>query len=412
MNGRIYPRVRKNVRDKQGKIRKEVTVYDVQYRVQDPVTGAMVKRQKRGFLTKKAAEEFILQVNTGQSAGESRNTAQRKTVGEYLSGWLEDYTKIGRLRPTTAESYCLMIEKYVLPYIGNIALEKLTGQDLERLYCQLEEHGRIQKKGGLSPTTVAYVHRILNEALNHAVAYRLIPINPEQHIIKKPTRKHFHAEFYSGEEVRSLMAAIGKHHLRLPVALAALCGLRRGECLGLKTEDIDFEKGCLYIRRQLTVKNNVVAVSEPKTHNSIRQVPLAPEVAEMIREQIQHNDKRKKQLGAEYHDGGWLICKEDGSWINPNYLSHHFRDFLASHGFRKIRFHDLRHTYATLMLKADVPLKVVSSILGHSSITITADLYTHVMDEVKQDAGMKISKVVFGANDTTSVKESSGNYIA
>ena len=411
MNGRIYPRVRKNVRDKQGKIRKELTVYDVQYRVQDSVTGKAIKRQKRGFLTKKDAEEFILKVNTGQQI-ESLATTRQQTVQQYLNGWLYDYSKIGKLRHTTASSYRMMCEKYVFPRIGNIELGKLTGQDIEKMYLDLEENGRIQRKGGLSPTTVAYIHRIINEALNHAVAYGLIPTNPEQYIIKKPTKNRFHAEFYTDEEVRSLLTVIGNHHLKLPVALAALCGLRRGECLGLKQEDIDFEKGCICIRRQLTVKNNIVSISEPKTHNSIRQVPLAPEVAEMLREQIQHNVKRKKQLGDEYHDEGWLICKENGSWINPNYLSHHFRDFLASHGFRKIRFHDLRHTYATLMLKADVPLKVVSSILGHSSITITADLYTHVMEEVKQDAGMKISKVVFGDNDTTSVKESKTNYIA
>lgn len=407
MNGRVYPRIRKNARDKQGKIRKEVTVYDVQYRVQDAKTGRMVKKQKRGFLTKKAAEEFLLKVNT-----EPSNTSKQQTVQEYLNEWLDDYSRIGKLRPSTVISYRLMCEKYVFSHIGSIELKKLTGQHIERMYLELEENGRIQQQGGLSSTTVAYIHRILNEALNHAVAYRLIPINPEQHIIKKPTRNRFHAKFYTDEEVRRLLIAIGDHHLRLPVALAALCGLRRGECLGLKTEDIDFEKGRIYVRRQLIVKNNIIAVSEPKTHNSVRQVPLAPEVAEMIREQIQHNEQRRTQLGDEYNDGGWLICKEDGSWLNPNYLSHHFRDFLASHGFRKIRFHDLRHTYVTLMLKADVPLKVVSSILGHSSIAITADLYTHVMDEVKQDAGMKISKVVFGANDTTSVKESSGNYIA
>lgn len=411
MNGRIYPRVRKNIRDKQGKIRKELTVYDVQYRIRDPQTGKAVKKQKRGFMTKKEAEEFILRINTEQPA-ELLCERKPQTVSGYLSNWVDDYAKLGKLRPTTVSSYRMMCEKYVFPRIGNIELGKLTGQDIERMYLDLEENGRIQKKGGLSPTTVSYIHRILNEALNHAVAYRLIPANPEQHIIKKPTKNRFHAEFYTDEEVRSLLAIIGEHHLKLPVALAALCGLRRGECLGLKQDDIDFEKGCIYIRRQLTVKNNIVSISEPKTHNSIRQVPLAPEVAEMLREQIQHNVKRKKQLGDEYHDEGWLICKEDGSWINPNYLSHHFRDFLASHGFRKIRFHDLRHTYATLMLKADVPLKVVSSILGHSSITITADLYTHVMEEVKQDAGMKISKVVFGDGSTMSVKEPIINYIA
>ena len=116
----------------------------------------------------------------------------------------------------------------------------------------------------------------------------------------------------------------------------------------------------------------------------------------MLRAQMERNEQMKTLVGAVYHDDGWIICNDDGTWFNPNYMSHQFRDFLKSHGFRAIRFHDLRHTCASLMLKAGVPLKVVSSILGHSSITITADLYTHVLEELKQDAGLKISGVIFG----------------
>ncbi|MBQ9376656.1 MAG: site-specific integrase, partial [Schwartzia sp.] len=166
------------------------------------------------------------------------------------------------------------------------------------------------------------------------------------------------------------------------------------------------DKNLLYIRRQLKVSNTYTVYQErPKTDNSIRHVAMPSRVKELIQQQIAENAKKKEWLGDAYHDDGWIVCNDDGTWVNPDSLTRCFTAFLIKHRLKRIRFHDLRHTFASLMLKANNSLKVVSAMLGHSTIAITADIYTHIGNEQKQDAATKFSDMIFGENKKTTTSD-------
>ena len=225
MNGSITKRVIKNGRDKQGKVRSNLTVYDVQYRVTDAKTGKRKKAQKRGFRTKQDAEAFLVDVNAKDAQGILQQESNI-TVEEYLNSWLNEYQKIGQLRDSTVESYRLHLEKYVFPRIGSLPLKKLKGTDLEKMYIDLKNHGRLRNEGSLSWTTVAYIHRILSEAMKHAVRQDYITLNPMDKILKPPARERFEGTPYTAEELQKLMevAHDTNSFLELPIALAGLCG--------------------------------------------------------------------------------------------------------------------------------------------------------------------------------------------
>lgn len=397
MQGSIKSRKKYNAKDRNGKLRKEVTVFDVQYRYKDPKNGKWKNSRKRGFWTKKEAETFLLELNHQQETGTFR-VETRLTMREYLTDWLESYAQTADLRQSTYVGYRRIVHNKIIPRIGEVTVQKLTGKQIEDMYADLRKNGGERKNGGgLSNTTIAYIHRVLNEALKHAVAHQIIAFNPMQTIIHAPTRNQYKAETYTGEEVLKLLELSRGTYFELPIALSAICGLRRGECLGIRMEDIDFDARTLTIQRQLTSVDNNVAVGKPKTENSNRRVALPDEVWDILSRQIKRNETIKAQLGSEYHDDGWIVCNTDGRMINPTYFTKNFSNFLIRHQMRPIRYHDLRHTCASLMLQEDVDLKVTSSILGHSTIAITADLYTHVSDETKRNAVNQLGKLVFGA---------------
>ena len=408
MNGAIYQRKIKAGIDGTGKKRSNMTVYDVFYSVKDPVTGKWKKRGKRGFATKKAAQEYLADINHKALHG-LYLPETKMTLGEYINNWLDTYSQSAELRPNTISSYRTHILKYIVPKIGMIQIQHLTSQHIENFYAELRKNGRTKSAGGLSSTTISYINRILHEALKHAVSRHIIATNPINEIIKKPTRNRFTGTTCTVQEIRKLLELAKGTSLRTAIALAGLAGLRRGECLGLRPEDIDYETNILHIRRQITVPNNTPTVQELKTVNSTRDIIMIPELKKIIEEQLTYNAKQQKQLGSHYHNDGWLVCNPDGSIMNPNYLTHHFSTFIKSHGLKKIRFHDLRHTCASLLLEAGVDIKTVSTILGHSSIAITADTYTHVLTTMKQNAANKLSSLI-SPEAPTMIKELRANY--
>lgn len=186
----------------------------------------------------------------------------------------------------------------------------------------------------------------------------------------------------------------------LPIALAGICGLRRGECLGLKISDIDFSTKTIKISRQLILLRKQIVESEPKSTDSNRVIAVPDMVMEIIQKQIRVNNHYKQLLQNEYFDKGYLICHNNGTPIRPDYLTKNFANFIQSKGLKKIRFHDLRHTCASLMLKSGVAMKTASEILGHSSISITADLYTHVLQDTKQVAANQIEQLLINEKDS------------
>ena len=394
MQGSIKERIRKRGRDAQGRMRTDLKVYDVRYRYIDPITGRVKQIQKRGFLRRSDAEAFLLKINAEQADG-IYLAPETVLMNDYLADWLENYAK-PRVRASTYEGYERIVKKHLSPALGKFEIKKVTPTLIDRLYANLLRHGRQDGKGGLSAKTVLYTHRVLSEALEHAVKKNLIARNPAKNLTNVPKPKKFRSSIYTVEELLHLLEVIRDTPYELAVALAGLCGLRRGECLALRPEDVDFERHVLHIRRQLIEVNRELQFTEPKSMESIRTIGAPLEVFEIIQRRMQAIQRHKEMLQAEYQEHELLLCGNNGMPFRPRNFTANFKAILVKNRLKDIRFHDLRHTCASLMLTSGVALKTASEILGHSSIAITADLYTHVMEDTKLAAARQIGECVFG----------------
>lgn len=397
MQGRIIERVKKKGIDSQGRIRNNIKIYDVKYRYKDIHTGKAKETMKRGFTTKGDAQRFLLDLNN-RLATNTFLVIKAIAFRDYLNEWLDIYAKV-KLRPTTYIGYKRIIEKHLIPHLGNYELKSITAMQIDKLYAYLLQRGRADGKGGLSAKTVLYTHRVLNEIMEHAVKKQLIYHNPVRSVTNTPKPKKFKGNIYSPEEILELMELVRNTQFEIPVALAAVCGLRRGECLALTEADIDFDNKIISINKQLLDIDNEVVSGEPKSEESNRVISAPQEIFDIIQRHLYHHEKNKQLLQHEYEDNGLIVCQNDGKPIRPVYFTKNFTRLIKANKLKTIRFHDLRHSCATLMLRSGVAMKTASQILGHSSISITADLYTHVMEDTKRQAALQVGQKLFGKND-------------
>lgn len=380
MDGQIYDLNKK--RKEQGLPLLDKPIY-VTYRVYDAKSGKYKQTTKRGFKNKKEAEKFLL--NLHQSI--ENNTyvqASNMTVGEYLLEWYENYVKVN-CKQQTIDGYYRNIRNHIIPGIGHLKLQKLTSMDIERFYRQKLEGGRLDGKGGLSAKSIMYFHRNLSEALKHARLKKLIPYNVADDVIP-PRVKQFKGSVYDYPTILNILDKIKGYVVEVPFALAALAGLRRGEVLGLTWEHVDFEKKTLNICKTLERTSKGTNFSTPKSEESIRVIPMPEELYNVLKRQKLMQQVHKEKYGPEYKDNNLVCCYENGEFIKPPNISKLYHNRLRLCGFTPIRFHDLRHSYATYMIRLGIPLNVVSKLLGHKSVSVTADIYVHVVKEMKLDA--------------------------
>jgi integrase len=399
LNGRIIDRIAKQVKDKNGRVRKNVKVYDVKYRRKNP-NGDWKDTTKRGFITKKEAQEFLLTVQTS-IFDQTFVEPQKMKLKEYLLKWYKSYCE-SNLRYNTKKGYLVNIERHIIPYIGELELQKIESSHVEDLYRILLESGRVDKKGGLSAKSVLYVHRVLCEAIENAVKKKYIARNIVKDVSNIPRPKRFKNDIYSSDELKELIHKLESDFMLIPVVLAGICGLRRGEISGLLWSEVDFSNLTIRVCRQLQVINKKFNFQEPKSEESIRTISVPKGVMDILKKHREQQEVNKKLLGEEYQENFAVIAYNDGRLIDPRYLSNKFSRKLKELEMKHIRLHDLRHSAASLMLSAGVDLKVASGILGHSSISITADIYQKVLRDVKVDAANKIGNKIFDEDESES----------
>lgn len=351
-----------------GTVTKKRNRWYICYYVGKDSSGNWKQKWEGSWETKKEAEKVLR-----QRISELEETFERKAehclLKVYLQNWLETYCE-QRLAPNTIRGYRVNIEKHIVPYIGDIRLDKLKPIDIQGLYTKL-------LKSGLSGTTVRYVHNNLHKALAIAVRQQLISRNPADYV-EPPTLDRYEVITLDISQVKRLLAASVGTEIYLPVLLAVTLGLRRGEVLGLQWQDIDWQERTLSVRRSATFVQGKMEIGDTKTRSSRRTILLPDSVvAELDKEQRRQAPCLPFQL---------VCCRQNGAPLTTNALQHHFAEVLEKSGLPHIRFHDLRHTYATLMLRRGIPAKIASSILGHSSIGITLDIYSHVMTDMQQGA--------------------------
>lgn len=320
------------------------------------------------------------------------------TVGEWLDYWYKSHV-IDIVKIKTRCDYESSIRCYIKPHLGGIKLTELKGMQIQEFYNNLLKNGSLRKKGGLSPKTVRNIHVAFHRALEQAVNDDLIMKNPLRGVTL-PSQKGKPIEILTKEEQKKLVDNCGEHPWEMAILLTLYSGMRLGEVTGLTWEDINFESNCIRINKQVgrvqnftpdaQQKTKLCLRKETKTSSSNRTISIAPVIIERLKEHKTRQDKHITKLGDIYNNLNMVFCREDGNLIDPKTFRTFFINTLDKAGIAKKKFHALRHTFATRALESGINPKTVSQILGHASIKMTLDTYSHVSPELQQEAMQKI----------------------
>jgi integrase len=324
---------------------------------------------------------LLHEMNTGAYVEPSR-----MSVGDYLKRWLEDYARTN-VAPKTYERYEEIVMKHLSPTLGHIQLSKLQPLQIQSYYSEALVSGRRNGKGGLSPQTVLHHHRVLREALQQGVRWLLLARNPAD-AVEPPRPRRREMKALDSETTGKLLRATQETRLSIPVMLAVTTGLRRGEILGLRWEDVDFENATLAVRQSLEQTRAGLAFKPPKTTKARRVVALPGLTIEMLKEHKKRQAARRLLLGRAWEDNDLVSPAADGKPWPPGAFSAAFLALARKTGV-KVRFHDLRHTHATQLLRQGVHPKIVSERLGHSTVGITLDVYSHVLPGMQEEAASR-----------------------
>lgn len=359
------------------------------YLGRDPVTGQTRRAFHQFEGTRKEAEADERRLRRELDLGTYAEPS-RLTVGEYLAIWMRDDAK-PNVSPTTYEGYNNIVAGHITPHLGAILLTKLRPTQIKAFYAAKQEvGGRIDKRGGkLSGHTVLKIHRILRQALREAMRSGLIAVNPAD-AVKPPKRVRVEIEALSEEQTAQLLAGLKTTNLYAPVLLAASCGLRRGELLALRWQDIDLDAkpARLKVRQSLEQTKTGLRFKEPKSRTSTRELTIPHLTVETLKHHRAAQAVKRLEQGTDYHDNDLVFAAEDGSpWIPSNFsrMFHHHAHRL---GFT-CRLHDMRHSHATQLLRQGTDVKTISQRLGHSSTSFTLDTYVHALRGPDEDAAAR-----------------------
>ena len=314
------------------------------------------------------------------------------TLGEYLASWFELCEGRG-LRPATIASYRATVRTTVAPRLGRRQLKSITPHDLNDLYRTLLRDGRRDGGGGLSPRTVRYAHSILRKAFADAVRLGYLETNPSLAADPPTARAARPRQFPTWDpvELRQFLRSVRHDQFYAAFYLAAASGMRRGEVLGLRWCDVDLEAQQLSVVQCVIEVAHAVRVGPPKSERSRRMIALDGKTIAVLAEHKRAEEEKRLKRGARLAPREFVFAYDDGSPIHPACFSQIFSRRVAAAQVPRIRFHDLRHTHATLALRAHVHPKIVSERLGHSTVAITLDTYSHCIPSMQREAAEVIS---------------------
>ncbi len=297
-------------------------------------------------------------------------------LGKFLDRYMQDVAK-NSLRPRSYERHYSLVRNHIKPELGNIKLNSLRPDQVQSFYTK-------KLNEGLSKRTVQYIHAVLHKALDQALKWGLVVRNVTDLVEKpKPKRKEFTT--WSADEVNRFLEAVSDHRWYPIYTLAVYTGMRQGEILGLHREDMNLEKGVINVRHQISViPGQGLAISEPKSEKARRPITLPPTALDKLHTYFE-------LIGV---DSGLVFTTSTGNPISPRNILRHFKSVVKETGLPEIRFHDLRHTHATLLLAAGVHPKVVQERLGHSQISLTLDTYSHVIPSLQTEAADQFEAIL------------------
>ncbi|MGH4049751.1 MAG: tyrosine-type recombinase/integrase [Clostridium sp.] len=364
-----------------GNITKRGKTYTIVLDIGRDDNGKRKQTTKGGYKTKKEAEkalsELIVKIEKGDYF-----VSENMLFKDYLEKWVNEYC-INNLTPKTIKTYNQLIETYIAPKLGNIKIDKLKPLDLQSFYNYL------QNDLNLSGTTALHCHEVINVSLKHAVQWQMLNRNIATSV-QRPKKAKKEMLVLTAEQTNMLLERLKNLSLYIPVLLAVTTGLRRGEILGLTWKNVDLDGGVIYVVNQLQKIDGVFKLVPTKTAGSKRKIALLPYTIPILRNLRKLQIEHKLLLGSEYNKLNLVYPQVNGTPYDPDYISRHFlrtMDVISAElEIPKIRFHDLRHTHATLLLSRNVNPKIVSERLGHCGISITLDTYSHVLPDMQKEA--------------------------
>lgn len=380
--------------------------YRIVYRIKDPVTGVSRQTQKRGFRTEKEATSALQQLQEAQRSGNFVKQ-DKQSLEAYATEWLDGH----RAKPSTLESYRKNLRLHVFPTLGKVPLQQVTSTQIDALYKRLEVSGRADGKGGLSPTTVRYVHVILRELLARAVHDRRLSFNPADRA-HPPTIKNVKAAapertIWTAEQISRFLSAQREHRLYALWVVYTTTGMRRGEALALRWKDVDLDGKRATVARTVGKVAGKVTTGTPKGGKA-RVVDLDAATVEVLRSHKARQAAERLSLGDRWVDQGLVFAHDGnklgpegraGGFLNPEHVWRLLQTQIAAYNTSAepdlalpvITVHELRHSWATMAMLHGISPKVVQERLGHSTVSITLDLYSHVSPGMQQDAATKVA---------------------
>ncbi len=360
--------------------------------VPDPETGKRRRKWHTFHGTKRQAEtecaRLVAEVNGGNYVEPAKTT-----VRDYFIRWLKH--EKANVSPKTHQRYEELLLKNVAPVIGSITLNKLTAARIDGAWGHLLENGRRDGKGGLSPRTVHHCRRVMLTAMDQAVKWDLLKRNPVA-LTRPPKVEKQQIEAFDAPQTAIMLDDFRENRVFIPALLASMCGLRRGEILALRWKDIDLVSATIAVRQSAEQVGTVVRYKETKSGKS-RVVALSSSVIEELKRHRIAQAEEQLKIGIRPDENSFVVAQLDGSPLKPVSLTHEWTRLLAKTSLPKIRFHDLRHSHATQLLAAGVHPKIASERLGHSTIGITLDLYSHVMPGMQANAAEQVDAAIQSA---------------
>ena len=370
----------------------------------DPATGkrriatATVRGKRRD--AEKELRRLLRTLDTGEHVDPTR-----MTVRQWLTTWLATVRE--EISPKSQERYAEVVHNFLIPAIGNIALSRLGPSNLQEAYNRWSTGGRRDgKAGGLSPLTRRYIHSVVRSALGRAVEQQLLARNPADAFKKRlPRAERREMTTLNAEQSAQLFAATKHTPIYWPVLLALSTGMRRGEILALRWKNVDLDRGTLRVVESLEQTKAGLRFKSPKTDRN-RAINLPAFAIEELHKLKRQQAEELLALGIR-QTGQTLVCaRAEGEPHEPRGLTHAFTRLVCRiDGIPRIRFHDLRHSHATQLLLAGVHPKVAQERLGHSTITTTLDLYSHVTDTMQSDAAQRLDAALRPAIDRLAAKK-------
>ena len=370
----------------------------------DPATGKRRRRRGGGFATRRDAEAALREALTKRDRGQLVQTTTM-TVREFLvDQWLPAMRlSIG---VTTLEGYRGIIERYIVPRVGDLPLRSLTPPRINLLYADVRDNGRTRGKGPLALKTVREVHVTLHRALEDAVRWDYLETNPSGRATAPSAtaarnERRRRIQTWSAAEVNAFATFIEGHELHELWALAASTGMRRSELLGLRWIDLDLQRRLLAIRRVLVLIGGQPQFKDaPKSARGFRTISIPPRVTQLLHE-LRTWQASRPQLRAVPPEQALVFARPDGDAWHPDHVTSTLRELVRDSGLPRIRpVQDLRHTQATLLIgEGGVNVKVVQERLGHHSHSFTADTYQHVIPGMDEAAATRFDDLVFGGGE-------------